>query len=74
MLNIIENLKKEPEHVRKKILHFVLIIFAIILILLWGLILKSRFSSQEFNDSLKEDTKPFNTLTDGLSNNLNTEN
>ena len=74
MLNIIENLKKEPEHVRKKVLHTLLVIFAIILILIWGVVLKFRFSSQEFNNNLKEDTKPFNTLTDGLSNNLNTEN
>lgn len=74
MVNIIENLKKEPEHVRKKILHSVLIIFAIILILIWGVILKFRFTSSDVSTGLKEDTKPFNVLTEDLSNNLTTGN
>lgn len=74
MTNFLENLKKEPEHVRKKILHSILIIFAIILLLIWGVVLKYRFSDEEITTGLKEDAKPFNVLTEDLSNNLTTEN
>ena len=70
MSDILENLKRKPESVRKKVLHSILIIFAIVLILIWGVILKFRFTSDDVSQGLKEDTKPFNNLTEDLSNNF----
>ncbi len=67
MEKIINDLRSKPEEERRNLLHFVTIIFAIVMLILWSYSLGSTFGNPETQEQLKEDIKPFQELTQSLS-------
>ena len=66
MRKIIYNLRKQPEHVRRHILHVVTAVAGIILILLWIYSLGTNFASEDTQAKINNDLKPFSTLKANL--------
>lgn len=71
MSNFLRNIRQQPEANKIKIINFLLLVFALILIIIWGVVLKYRFTNTEVRQDLIEDAKPFNQLTDNLSDSFN---
>jgi len=71
MRKIIHNLRKQPEHVRRNILHVTTIGFGIILAFLWVYSLGRNFSSPDTQAKVKNDLKPLSTLRGNLIDGYN---
>ncbi len=66
MRKIIHHLRRQPEEVRRHILHVLTICFGVILLLLWIYSLGSSFSNPDTQAKINNDLKPFSALKDGL--------
>jgi len=66
MKKIIHNLKKQPENVRRQVLHLVVFIFGILLILLWTFSLGRDFSNEKTKEEMEQDLQPFTLLKESL--------
>ncbi len=66
MKKIIHHLRRQPEEVRRHILHILTIIAGIILLMLWVYSLGTNFSSTETQVKAKEELKPFSVLKDNV--------
>ncbi len=66
MRKIIHHLRKQPEDVRRHILHIVIFVIAAVLLVLWGYSLGRNFSSPETHIQIKQDLQPFSLLKDSL--------
>ncbi|HEV7424445.1 MAG TPA: hypothetical protein VGO21_04620 [Candidatus Paceibacterota bacterium] len=66
MKKIIHHLRRQPEHVRKHIVHVSIIIVAIILLLLWVYSLGTRLTNPDTQAKMKEDLKPLSTFKDNI--------
>lgn len=66
MKKIIHNLRRQPEEVRRHILHITIFAVAVIMILLWIFSLGKSLSSPDTQVKIKEDLKPFSVLKDNL--------
>lgn len=67
MKKIIHHLRKQPEEIRRHILHIVTIAAGIILIILWIYSLGNNLASQNTQVKMKQDLKPFSVLKDNLA-------
>ncbi len=66
MLNYIEKLQKKPEHIRRRILYIVVIIFMFIIITIWESTFSLRTSAQNVSVKNKiEARSPTSVLVDG---------
>ena len=63
MLKVIHRLRRQPEEVRRHILHVVTIIFAVILLSLWVYSLGTNFGSDEAGNNA---ANPFSAIKDNL--------
>jgi len=66
MKDIIHNLRKQPEHVRKNILHILTIGFGVILVLLWVYSLGTNLTNGDTQAKIGQDVKPFAALKDNI--------
>ena len=66
MRKIIHHLRRQPEEVRRHILHVLTICFGVILLLLWIYSLGRSFSNPDTQAKINNDLKPFSALKDGL--------
>lgn len=66
MLNKLKNIRQQPEHVRRHILHIVTIVAGIILVLLWIYSLGTTLASGQAKTEIKQDLQP---ITSSLQNN-----
>ncbi len=66
MRKIIHHLRRQPEAIKKHILHVMTIILAIILLLLWIYSLGRNLASSDTQAKISNDVKPFTALKDGL--------
>ena len=66
MRKIIHHLRRQPEEVRRHILHALTIFFALVLLLLWIFSLGKSFSDPDTQAKINNDLKPFSALKDGL--------
>lgn len=66
MKKILHHIRKQPEEIRKHILHLFTIIFAIILVSLWVYSLGSNLSDEDTQDRIKQDVKPLEALKDNI--------
>jgi len=66
MRKIIHHIRRQPEQVRRHILHVSTFIAGIILILLWIYSLGTSFSNPETEAKVNSDLKPFSALKDNL--------
>ena len=71
MKEIIHNLRRQPEEVRRNILHLSTIAFAVILAFLWVYSLGASFTSSDTQAGISQDLKPFSTLKDNMVNGYN---
>ncbi len=66
MKKIIHHLRKQPEEVRKHVLHIIIFVIAAVLLVLWGYSLSKSISSPETKSAIKQDLQPFSLLKDSL--------
>ena len=59
MKQIIHNIRKQPEQVRRHILHVLTACFAVILFLLWIYSLGTTFTNTSTQAKIGEDVQPF---------------
>ena len=71
MKKIIHHLRKQPEEVRRHILHIVMFVLIIILILLWVVSLGNNLSDSDTQVRMKQDLEPFSTLKDNIVDSYN---
>lgn len=62
------HLRKQPEEVRRHVLHIVIFIMAIIMIGLWILSLGKNLTDPDTQKRMKQDLEPFSELKDSIIN------
>lgn len=67
MKKIIHHIRKQPEEVRRHILHILIIIFAIILSLFWIYSLGTSLTNPDTQVKISNDLKPFSILKDNIA-------
>ncbi len=67
MKKIIHHLRKQPEEVRRHLLHLLTIIAGLILLSLWVYSLGTNFSNSDTQAKLGQDLKPFSILKDNVT-------
>jgi len=71
MQKIIHNIRRQPEEIRRHILHVLIVCFAIILFLLWIFSLGKNLTNTDMQAKMNQDLKPFLILKDNLTSGLN---
>lgn len=66
MRKIIHNIRKQPEHVKRHILHILTGVSAFILVFLWIYSLGTNFSDTSTQTKVDQDLKPFSALKANL--------
>ena len=66
MRKIIHNLRKQPEEVRRHILHLFILIVTIIMVTLWIFSLGKNLADPDIQVKIKQDLKPFSILKDNI--------
>ena len=66
MKDIINHIRKQPEHIRRHILHVSTLAFAVILALLWIYSLGANLTNANTPAKIGEDLKPFSALKDNI--------
>lgn len=67
MKRFVKYLRRQPEDVRKSLLHLAMIVIAIILVALWVYSLGSNLSDPDTQTRIKEDVKPLSAIKDNLN-------
>lgn len=62
MEKIIHHIRKQPEEVRRHILHVLIVVFGVILILLWIYSLGRTLTNPDTQTKVNQDLKPFSAL------------
>ncbi len=71
MRKIIHHVRKQPEHVRRHILHVLTIVAGAILFTLWIYSLSRSLTNPETRIQAKNDLEPLSVLKDNLANGYN---
>ncbi|KKP64823.1 MAG: hypothetical protein UR62_C0005G0012 [Candidatus Nomurabacteria bacterium GW2011_GWF2_35_12] len=66
MRKIIHNLRRQPEEVRRHILHLFILIVTIIMVTLWIFSLGKNLANPDIQVKIKQDLKPFSILKDNI--------
>ena len=66
MRKIIHNLRRQPEEVRRHILHLFILIVTIIMVTLWIFSLGKNLADPDIQVKIKQDLKPFSILKDNI--------
>lgn len=66
MKKIIHHLRKQPEEVRRHILHLLILAVAIIMIMLWVFSLGKSLTNPDTQLKIKQDLEPFSVLKDNI--------
>jgi len=66
MRKIIHHLRKQPEEVRRHVLHILIFAVAIIMILLWVFSLGKSLSNPDTQVKINQDLQPFSVLKDNI--------
>lgn len=66
MRRIIHDIRKQPEEVRRHVLHVLVVIAGIILLLLWIYSLGIRLTNSDTQAKMKSDLKPLSVLKDNM--------
>ena len=68
---MIHNLRKQPEHVRRNILHILIAICAVLLVFLWIFTLGTNLTSPDTQTKISQDLKPFSAIKSNLEGGYN---
>jgi hypothetical protein len=71
MKNIIHNIRKQPEEIRRHILHILTGVFAVLLLALWFYSLGASLTSPDTQAGISQDLKPFSAVKDNMVNGYN---
>ncbi|MFA5095093.1 MAG: hypothetical protein WC447_00290 [Candidatus Paceibacterota bacterium] len=71
MKKIIHHLRRQPEEVRRHVLHITIFVVAIIMIMLWIFSLGRSLSNSDTQTKIKQDLQPFSILKDNLVSGYN---
>jgi len=71
MKKIFHHIRRQPEAVKRHILHTLILCFAIILFFLWTYSLGTTLTSTDTGAQIKQDLKPFSVLKDNITDGLN---
>ncbi|KKQ27102.1 MAG: hypothetical protein US45_C0035G0003 [Candidatus Nomurabacteria bacterium GW2011_GWA1_37_20] len=66
MKKIIHHIRKQPEKVRRHILHVMTVVIAVVLIFLWLYSLGANLTDSNTQIKVSNDLKPFSALKDNL--------
>jgi hypothetical protein len=66
MKKFIHHIRRQPEEIKRHILHILTIVFGIILLLLWIYSLGVNLTSPDTQAKINNDIKPFSALKAGL--------
>lgn len=66
IIHHIKKIRRQPEHIKRHILHVTIGVFAVILILLWIYSLGTTLTSPDTQVKMNQDLKPFSTLKDNI--------
>jgi hypothetical protein len=66
MKKIIHYLRKQPEEVRRHILHIFIFAVAVIMVLLWVFSLGKSLADPDTQVKMKQDLQPFSVLKDSI--------
>lgn len=66
MRKIIHHLRKQPEEVRRHILHILIFIATVIMIILWVFSLGKNLANPDTQVKIKQDLTPFSVLKDNI--------
>jgi len=66
MRKIIHHLRKQPEEVRRHILHILIFAVALIMVLLWVFSLGKSLANPDTQVKIKQDLQPFSVLKDNI--------
>jgi len=66
MKKLIHHLRRQPEEVRRHVLHIIIFVAAIIMIILWIFSLGKSLTNPDTKLKMKQDLKPFSVLKDGI--------
>lgn len=67
MKKIIHHIRKQPEHIKRHILHITIIICAVILFLFWIYSLGTTLTNTETQVKINQDLKPLSILKDNIT-------
>ncbi|MDP2593241.1 MAG: hypothetical protein Q8P52_01155 [bacterium] len=62
IIHHIRHVRRQPEHVKRHILHVVTGVFGFILVMLWIYSLGTNFTNNETQDRVENDVKPLSAL------------
>jgi hypothetical protein len=68
MRKIIHNLRRQPEEVRRHILHVLIFIAMIVMVALWVFSLGINFTDPDTKSKIEQDLAPFSVLKDNIVN------
>ena len=66
MKKFIHHIRRQPEHVRRHILHVLTLVFGATLALLWIYSLGTSLANPDTGANIAQDLKPFSALKDNL--------
>jgi len=66
MKKIIHHIRKQPEEVRRHILHVIMVVAAAVLFFLWVYSLGTSLTNPDMQVKIKNDLKPFSALKDNM--------
>ncbi|MEK7088643.1 MAG: hypothetical protein AAB913_00750 [Patescibacteria group bacterium] len=66
MRRLIHRLRRQPEEIRRHILHILIFAVAVIMILLWVFSLGKNLANPDTQVKMKQDLQPFSVLKDSL--------
>jgi hypothetical protein len=67
MRKIIHHLRRQPEEVRRHILHIIIFVLAVIMLILWGFSLGKNLANPDTEARMKQDLQPFSALKDSIT-------
>ena len=66
MKKIIHHIRKQPEEVKRHILHIFILVLAVLLFFLWVYSLGKTLTNSDTQEKMSQDLKPFATLKDNM--------
>ncbi|MFA5841078.1 MAG: hypothetical protein WC847_02300 [Candidatus Paceibacterota bacterium] len=74
MKRLIQNIRKQPEEVKRYILHILIFFCAIVLFILWVYSLGTTLTDTDTQIKMSQDLKPFSALKDNIVDGINSIN
>jgi len=66
IIHNIRRIRRQPEHVKRHILHVLVVVCGIILVLLWIYSLGTTLTNSDTQAKMSQDLKPFAVLKDNM--------